>query len=123
MTTTNKHNQEKDSALTEDTKISLNFKGLWALVATVITGTIFIVSYQLKMEYKIESMYLKNEAGHESIMTKLTEIDRRQDMFVLKRQVEDAIVFVTEERDKSMGTNMIAKDSINFRMKIRDFLK
>jgi hypothetical protein len=108
--------------INENANVSLKIRSWWALIVAVFifgmsTG---VMSYRL--DYKVERLYVENRTQHESLMVKLEEIDQRQSLFVLKRQLEDAFVFVNRERDKISTTNLV-DDELAFRSHIRDFLK
>jgi hypothetical protein len=114
----------QELVLHEDSNIRLNLKGLWALVVAVFLAGGAVVHYQLRTQYQIERLHLQNQAEHAALMVKLSEIDTRQGLFVLKRQVEDALVFVNHLRDSATSPNAaLVGDELEFRRQLQTFLK
>jgi hypothetical protein len=115
--------------LHEDADVRMNIRGFWALIVAVFIAGGAVVTFQLKMDQKIDELYLRNKIEHEQLMVKLAEIGARQDFYALKRAVEDAFVFVNLQRDRLMKenghghTNELVVDELKFRMQIREFLK
>lgn len=117
--------KQHDINLHEDAIIKFSMKGLWALISAVFISGGAIVGYQMRMDSKIQELYLNNQSQHVQIMLKLTEMDNRQQMFVLKQQLEELQIFITRRRDMiSNNTNiMSSSEELVLRQQIRDFLK
>lgn len=120
---TNKH-IEQDINLKEDANVRMTMKGIgWLIALAFICGTM-VVGFQLRNDYRIERLYTSNEIQHAAIMTKLTEMDSKVNLYALKASVENAIVYVVKLRDSKLdSTNNLANDEIKFREAIRNFLK
>jgi hypothetical protein len=104
--------------------IKLSLKGLWAIIVAVFLFGGATVGYQMRVDAKIEQMYLQSTQQHTQVMIKLNEIYSREQFYVLKRQVEDALLFVAKERDSiNNHTNSLVHDEIEFRARLREFLK
>ena len=108
--------------LTESSNVKMTLKQLWALIITITLGASFVVTNQLKTDYKIERLYLSNQAEHQGLMLKLNEMTQKQDLYALKNSVENAFVYVSKLRDDT-STNKIVSDEIKFRQSIRNFLQ
>lgn len=111
--------------LHEEANIRVTVKGLIGLVGFVIFCTTAVLGFQFKISSDIERLQMINQTQHETIMIKLTEMDNRQNLYALKRQVEDAIVYVVKQRDQKLGnTNSLAHDDeMKFRTALRSFLQ
>ena len=110
--------------LTESSNVKMTLRQLWAFIITITLGASFVISNQLKTDYKIERLYLSNQTEHQSLMMKLNEMTQKQDYYALKNSVENAFVYVSKLRDDSLAsTNKIVSDEIKFRQSIRNFLQ
>lgn len=107
----------------EDSNIKVSVKGLVWLISVVVASTVWVASYQINTNHKIEQLYTQNQAQHEAIMIKLTEMDKKQEMFALKAGVENCLIYIVKQRDAKLGiTNSIGLDEMKLRSEIKNFL-
>lgn len=109
--------------ITEDARINLGIKGWWALLMLVFALGATSTGFQFSMNGKIQQLYVQNQHAHEKIMLRLAEMDARQQLFVLKQQLENTLIFIARRRDLREGVPpMTPEAELLLRQQIRDFM-
>lgn len=112
----------------EKTSVSMSIAKWFAIIGTVIGITWMVASYQHSMQMRIEQLYLQNQQQHEQIMVKLNDMDIRQQMFVLKNQLIEAMVFNRRDRDEQLSNlhsnkvQMTVQEEMAYRSQIKEIL-
>ena len=88
-----------DINLKEDATIRLNLKGLWAIVFSVAAAAVTITTTTIQMNYKIERLSVESQQRHEQVMATIQNIDMKQNLFALKTQVIEALVWSRRDHD------------------------
>jgi hypothetical protein len=85
--------------LKEDATVRLSLKGLWAIVVSIVAATIMVSSSIFNLNYKIERLAEESQQRHEIVMVEIQKIDLKQNLFVLKHQVIEALVWSRRDHD------------------------
>ena len=114
-----------DINLKEDATIRLNLKGLWAIIVSVVAATVTITMTTIQMNYKIERLSIESQQRHEQVMMSIGSLDMRQNLFALKTQVIEALVWSRRDHDLYFNvTNALdMKGEADYRKFLRDIIE
>lgn len=107
----------KEKPITESSWVQLSLAKFISLIVVIFVCGGSIVKYQSVIDNKIEKLQQANEQSTAAIMQKLNDIDRRTDIYALKKGVEDALVYMNRQQ---YPTNYM--DEMILRTQLRDFL-
>lgn len=109
--------------INENARINLGIKGWWGLISMVFGLGVIFSGFQWSMNGKITALYIENAHAHERIMTKLLEMDAARTGYVVKGQLENALIFIARRRDTMDGRPpMSPQGEFELRQQIRDFM-
>ena len=95
----NKEVTHAEINLKEDATVKLSLKGLWAIVVSIVAATFMISSSIFNLNYKIERLTEESQQRHEVVMVEIQKMDLRQNLFVLKHQVVEALIWSRRDHD------------------------
>jgi hypothetical protein len=114
-----------DINLKEDATIKLNLKGLWAIVVSVAVAAVTITTTTIQMNYKVERLSIESQQRHEQVMATIHGIDMKQNLFALKTQVIEALVWSRRDHDDYFNvTNTLdMKGEAEYRRNLRTIIE
>lgn len=99
----------------EKTIIKLSLGSLWGILVAVFVLGGTIAKFNFDTRERIEKLYLDNQQQHERMNMQLNNIELKQQLFVLKANVENAMLYLSDYTE--------AKNDSEVRMEIRTLLK
>ena len=107
--------------LKEDSTVKLSLKGLWAIVVSIVAATFMISSSIFNLNYKIERLTDESQQRHEVVMVEIQKIDLKQNLFALKHQVIEALIWIRRDHDDFFNvTNILdMRSEVEYRRRLK----
>jgi len=111
-----------ESELDERTTVRFTLKGWWWMVSTVFILGATVSGFQYNMAQQLKSVIATNSVAHDAILKALSDVDIRQRLYILRREMIDVMVYEKRMDAQNAGAPWTLTDEDNYRKQLQSIL-